>query len=57
MQVYVVIKEDKGKEGKGRKVWVFSTHKDALECRQLNNLTSHDLYGCSIDCYDFKEKQ
>lgn len=54
MQVYVVFKEEKDK---GRKVWVFSKHEDALRCREENKLTSHNLYGCSIDCYDFKEKQ
>ena len=54
MLVYVVMKDSKG--GDGRQVWVFSNHDDALRCRREQKLDSHHLWGCTPDCYVFKDE-
>jgi hypothetical protein len=54
VQVFVVQKKPK-RPGDGEQVWVFTKHADALRCRQEQKIDSHGLWGCAIDCYEFKE--
>lgn len=56
MQIFVVHKPDKGR-GDGAKVWVFTEHEDALRCRRENKLNHFHLWGCVIDCYEFRQKE
>lgn len=53
MQVFVVQK--KGKPGEGTQVWVFTEHDDALRCRREQKVDSHGLWGCVVNCYQFKK--
>lgn len=52
-----VVRKPPPRPGDGTMIWVFTKHEDALRCRRENKLTSHDMWGCAVDCYKFKDEK
>jgi hypothetical protein len=49
-QLFVVHNDKKAQ------AWVFTKHEDALRCREEQKLDQSHLWGCSLDCYIFKDE-